>query len=61
MEERSNGRVKSEKQKTCIKDRKLIQSLRKGVFCLRRREGAGEREKVHAWARIQVGGTELIN
>lgn len=62
MEEKGRGREKSERQKACIKDRKPLWFVRKKCFVReRQRQSVGKRERVHAWERIQVGGTELIN
>lgn len=58
------GDEKSERQKACIKDRKPLWFVRKKCFVcetVEGKEGERKRERVHAWERIQVGGTELIN
>lgn len=35
--------------------------FQKEVFCQKGTQSVGKSERVHAWERIQVGGTELIN
>lgn len=61
MEERRRRREKSERQKACIKDRKPLWFFRKKCFVREGHRMWGKEKRVHAWERIQVGGTELIN